>query len=374
MIIGVPREIKVEEYRVACVPAGVTQLTDAGHRVLVQAGAGEGAGIPDGEYRLAGAELVSAEDAWAADMVLKVKEPLASEFGYLRPGLILFTYLHLAAVQELAAELLARQVTAVAYETIQTDDGALPLLTPMSEVAGRMSVQVGARFLEVPSGGRGVLLGGVPGVRRGRVTIVGAGVVGTSALKIAVGLGAEVTVIDSRQQRLVYLDDIFGSRITTLMSLPGNIATAVAQSHLVIGAVLIPGAKAPRLVTREMVATMAPGTVVVDVSIDQGGCVETSRPTTHADPVFSVEGVLHYGVTNMPGAVGRTSTFALTNVTLPYALALAGGGLAAARRDQSLARGVNTAQGHVTHPGVAGALGKEYKPLEALWLGGRGAL
>lgn len=368
MIIGVPREIKVEEYRVACVPAGVSQLCAAGHRVLVQAGAGEGAGIGDDEYRLAGAETVSAHEAWAADMVIKVKEPLAEEFQYLRPGLILFTYLHLAAAPELAAALVEQQVTAVAYETIQTEDGALPLLTPMSEVAGRMSVQVGARFLEVPSGGRGVLLGGVPGVRRGRVTIIGAGVVGTAALKIAMGLGAEVTVIDSRQSRLVYLDDIFGSRITTLISLPGNISSAVAQSHLVIGAVLIPGAKAPRLVTRQMVAAMAPGTVIVDVSIDQGGCVETSRPTTHAEPVFIVDGVLHYGVTNMPGAVGRTSTFALTNVTLPYALALAGGGLAAARADHALAKGFNAAKGHVTHPGVAGALGREYRPIESLWL------
>ena len=368
MKIGVPREIKIEEYRVAMAPAGVRALMAAGHQVLVEKGAGQGAGIPDQDFAQAGARLVSAAEAWAADMVVKVKEPLPSEYDYLRPGLILFTYLHLAANRELADRLNKARVTAVAYETIQMPGGQLPLLTPMSEVAGRMAVQAGARFLEIPSGGRGVLLGGVPGVRRGRVAIIGAGVVGTAALKIAVGLGAEVMILDVRQERLAYLDDVFGSRITTLISLHDNIAQAVAESHLVVGAVLIPGAKAPRLVTREMVGAMKPGSVIVDVAIDQGGCVETMRPTTHADPVFVDQGVIHYGVTNMPGAVGRTSTFALTNVTLPYVLSLAARGIQAARSDESLAKGFNCHSGQVTHARVAEALGTRYQPLESLWL------
>jgi len=366
MRVGVPREIKVEEYRVACVPAGVRALVAAGHEVVVEQGAGEGAGITDQEYLAAGARLGSAAQAWECDLVVKVKEPLPEEYPFLRPGLILFTYLHLAANPALARRLAERRVTAVAYETIQLEDGSLPLLTPMSEVAGRMAVQVGAHYLERPAGGRGVLLGGVPGVRRGRVTILGAGVVGTAALKIAVGLGAQVYVIDRDLRRLAYLDDIFGSRITTFVSLPESVARCVADSHLVIGAVLIPGARTPRLVSREMVAEMKPGSVIVDVSIDQGGCVATSRPTTHAEPVFTRFGVLHYGVTNMPGAVGRTSTFALTNVTLPYLLALAEGGLEAARHDPALARGVNLCQGEITHPAVAEALGEEPCPLERL--------
>ena len=367
MLIGVLREVKIDEYRVALVPAGVKALRDAGHRVLVQAGAGLGAGLGDEQYQAAGASLVSREEAWAAEMVVKVKEPIPAEYGFLRPGLLLFTYLHLAAVPELAQRLLDRQVTGVAYETIQLADGSLPLLTPMSEVAGRMAVQAGAHFLEKQAGGRGVLLGGVPGVRRGRVTILGAGVVGTAALKIAVGLGAEVTVIDHNQRRLAYLDDIFGSRITTLASLPETVAQAVAQSDLVVGAVLVPGARAPMVVSEEMVKGMKPGSVIVDVSVDQGGCVATIRPTTHEDPVYLLHGVLHYGVTNMPGAVSRTSTFALTNVTLPYVLALAGGALAAARRDPALALGFNTLSGHCTHPGVADSLGQAHRPLAELW-------
>jgi alanine dehydrogenase len=313
--------------------------------------------MEDADYQGAGADLVSGPEAWAAQMVIKVKEPVASEYQYLRPGLLLFTYLHLAAVPELAARLLAQKVTAVAYETIQLPDGSLPLLTPMSEVAGRMAVQAGAHYLERPAGGRGILLGGVPGVRRGRVTILGAGVVGTEALKIATGMGAEVTVIDRNMRRLSYLDDVFGPRITTLSSLEDNVAKAVAAADLLIGAVLVPGARAPRLVSEEMVQTMTPGSVIVDVAVDQGGCVATIHPTTHEDPVYLLHGVLHYGVTNMPGAVSRTSTVALTNATLPYALALASGPLPAANRDQGLARGFNTHQGEVIHPGVAEALG-----------------
>ncbi len=363
MLIGVPREVKVDEFRVALVPAGVRALVAAGHRVVVQAGAGLEAGLSDQDYQEAGASLVSREEAWAADLVVKVKEPIAQEDPFLRPGLTLFTYLHLAAVPELGRQLAQRQVTAVAYETIQLEDGSLPLLTPMSEVAGRMAVQAGAHYLERQAGGRGVLLGGVPGVRRGRVTILGAGVVGTAALKIAVGIGAEVTVMDRNLRRLTYLDDIFGSRITTLISLPDTVARYVAQADLLIGAVLVPGARAPRLVSEEMVRAMNPGSVIVDVSVDQGGCVATIHPTTHEDPIYVLHGVTHYGVSNMPGAVSRTSTFALTNVTLPYVLALAGGPLEAARRDPALAKGFNVHAGGFCHPGVAEALGAVCQPL-----------
>ncbi len=370
MIIGVPREVKADEYRVALVPAGIKALAAAGHQVVVEQGAGMGAGIEDARYLAAGARLASREEAWASDLVMKVKEPIPAEYGFLRPGLMLFTYLHLAAGAELARLLAERQVTAIAYETIQLEDGSLPLLTPMSEVAGRLAVQHGARYLERHEGGRGVLLGGVPGVRRGRVTILGAGVVGMAALKIAVGLGAEVSIFDLSIKRLGYLDDVFGSRITTLISLPDTVAAAVAQSDLVVGAVLRPGARAPMLVSEEMVGSMRPGSVIVDVSIDQGGCVATIRPTTHSDPVYLVHGVIHYGVTNMPGAVARTSTLALTNVTLPYVLKLAGGGpqgIKAAHADPALAKGFNVYAGAFTHPGVAEALGVPYRPLEALW-------
>lgn len=363
MLIGVPKEVKVDEFRVALVPAGVRALTAAGHRVVVQSGAGLEAGLGDQDFLEAGAGIVSCQEAWAADLVVKVKEPIAQEYQFLRPGLTLFTYLHLAAVPELARELVQRQVTAVAYETIQLEDGSLPLLTPMSEVAGRMAVQAGAHYLERPAGGRGLLLGGVPGVRRGRVAILGAGVVGTAALKIAVGIGAEVTVLDKNLRRLTYLDDVFGSRITTLISLPDTVARSVAAADLLIGAVLVPGARAPRLVSEEMVMAMNPGSVVVDVSVDQGGCVATIRPTTHEDPIYTLHGVIHYGVTNMPGAVSRTSTFALTNVTLPYVLALAGGPMQAARRDPALAKGFNVHAGAITHPEVAQSLGAAHQPL-----------
>ncbi|MFH1034600.1 MAG: alanine dehydrogenase [Pseudomonadota bacterium] len=363
MLVGVPREVKVDEFRVALVPAGVRALAQAGHRVLVQAGAGLEAGLSDQDYQQAGATMVSREEAWAAELVVKVKEPIAEEYRFLRPGLTLFTYLHLAAVPELGRQLARQQVTAVAYETIQLEDLSLPLLTPMSEVAGRMAVQAGAHYLERQAGGRGVLLGGVPGVRRGRVAILGAGVVGTAALKIAVGMGAEVSVLDRNLRRLTYLDDVFGSRITTLISLPDTVAKAVAQADLVIGAVLVPGARAPRLVTEEMVKAMNPGSVVVDVSVDQGGCVATIHPTTHEDPVYVLHGVIHYGVTNMPGAVSRTSTFALTNVTLPYVLALAGGPLEAARRDPALAKGFNVHAGAFCHPVVAQAMEAPCLPL-----------
>ncbi len=363
MLLGVPKEIKTEEYRVAMVPAGVRALVAAGHQVRVQAGAGLGAGISDEDYREAGAELSDAAGAWDAQMVVKVKEPLPSEYGYFRPGLLLYTYLHLAAQPELTRRLAQDKVQAVAYETIQLADGSLPLLVPMSEVAGRMAVQAGAHYLERPQGGRGVLLGGVPGVRPGRVTILGAGVVGHAALKMALGLRAQVTVLNRSYPPLKHLDDLYGNRVSTLISLPETVAATCAASDLVIGAVLVPGAKAPQLVSQEMVKNMAPGSVIVDVSIDQGGCVATMRPTTHADPVYTLHGVIHYGVANMPGAVARTSTFALTNATLPYALVLAREGLAAARRDPALALGVNLAGGRIVHPAVAAALGEKAAPL-----------
>jgi alanine dehydrogenase len=363
MIIGVPKEVKNRENRVAIVPGGVKQLVAAGHRVLIEQGSGQGAGIPDEKYIAAGATIVpSASEAWGeADMVIKVKEPIAQEYGYLREGLVLYTYLHLAAVPELADQLLKKKVSAIAYETIELEDRSLPLLTPMSEVAGRMAVQVGAQCLQKHSGGKGVLLGGVPGVKRGRVTIIGGGVVGINSAKMAVGLGARVTILDISARRLAALDDIFQNNITTLMSNPENIAESVAESDLVIGGVLVTGAKAPCLVTREMVQTMERGSVIVDVAIDQGGCVETIRPTTHDDPVYLVDNVLHYGVTNIPGDVPKTSTYALTNVTIKYALAIAQLGFTKAlEADPYLAKGLNTHQGEVTHKAVAEALGKSY--------------
>jgi alanine dehydrogenase len=364
MIIGVPKEIKNRENRVAIVPGGVKMLVDAGHRVLVEKSAGLGAGIPDEKYLAAGATMIgSAAEIWgSADMIIKVKEPIAQEFPLMRKGQILYTYLHLAAAQELGHELVKRGVNSIAYETIQLANGSLPLLTPMSEVAGRMSVQVGAQCLQKHSGGKGLLLGGVPGVRRGRVSIVGGGVVGVHAAKMAIGLGARVTILDVNAARLAYLDDIFGHDIDTMMSNPENIAAAVAESDLVVGAVLIAGAKAPRLVTREMVRTMEPGSAIVDVAIDQGGCIETIRPTTHDNPVFVEENVLHYGVTNIPGDVPKTSTYALTNVTLKYAMELANKGLEKALRDSpALALGLNTYQGKVTYGAVAEALGLTYE-------------
>jgi alanine dehydrogenase len=370
MIIGVPKEIKVHEYRVGLVPAGAAQLARAGHRVLVESGAGLGSGLQDAEYAAAGAELAAGpEEVYdRAEMVLKVKEPLPPEYGLLRQGQILFTYLHLAPAPELAQALAASGCTGVAYETIQLPDGSLPLLTPMSEVAGRMAAQVGASYLTKSHGGRGVLLGGVPGVERGTVTIIGAGVVGSNAAKIAIGMGARVYLVDVNQQRLALMDDVYGGLVDTVMSSPENIARLVAFSDVVIGSVLIVGARAPWLVSREMVAGMSPGSVVVDVAIDQGGCFETSRPTTHDEPVYVEEGVTHYCVANMPGNVARTSTFALTNVTLPRALAIANLGLAeAVRRDPPLALGVNVCRGRFTHPAVAQALGRECRePLECL--------
>jgi alanine dehydrogenase len=364
MIIGVPKEVKNRENRVAIVPGGVKMLVDAGHQVLVEKTAGLGAGIPDEKYLAAGATMIgSAAEIWgSADMIIKVKEPIAQEFPLMRKGQILYTYLHLAAAQELGHELVKRGVSSIAYETIQLPNGSLPLLTPMSEVAGRMSVQVGAQCLQKHRGGKGLLLGGVPGVRRGRVTIVGGGVVGVHAAKMAIGLGARVTLLDVNAARLAYLDDIFGNDIDTMMSNPENITAAVEESDLVVGAVLIAGAKAPRLVTREMVRSMEPGSAIVDVAIDQGGCIETIRPTSHDDPVFVEENVLHYGVTNIPGDVPKTSTYALTNVTLKYAMELANKGLERALQESpALALGLNTYQGKVTYSAVAEALGLPYE-------------
>lgn len=366
MIIGIPKEIKEEEYRVGIVPSGVATLKAHGHRILVEKGAGQGCRISDAEYANAGATLVdSSSDVYGgAEMIMKVKEPLQDEYHLLREGLILFAYLHLAPAAELTAALVSKKVIGIAYETIQLEDKSLPLLVPMSEVAGRMAVQVGAHFLEKTQGGRGVLLGGVPGVVRGRVTVIGAGTAGRASTKIAVGMGADVIVLDTDQHRLAYLDDIFGNRVTPLMSHRDTIADSVARSHLVIGSVLIPGARAPRLVTRDMIRNMKAGSVIVDVSIDQGGCVETSRPTTHQHPTYLVDEVIHYCVPNMPGIVSRTSTFALTNLTLPYAVKLADLGFESAlAQDKALAKGVNCYMGSVTYESVAEALGYEYAPL-----------
>ncbi len=363
MLIGVPKEVKNRENRVGVVPGGVAQLIRAGHKVLIQKGAGLGAGIPDEKFIAAGAEIVpTAEDVWGrAEMVMKVKEPIEQEYKLMRDGQILYTYLHLAAVPELARQLAERKVSAIAYETIELANGSLPLLTPMSEVAGRMAVQVGAQCLQKHHGGKGLLLGGVPGVKRGRVTIIGGGVVGINSAKMAVGLGAAVTILDVNAARLAYLDDVFGNNISTLMSNPENIATAVRESDLVVGAVLITGAKAPMLVSRKEIASMEPDSVVVDVAIDQGGCIETIKPTTHDEPVYKAEGVLHYGVTNIPGDVPMTSTYALTNVTLRYALELANKGLVRAlEQNESLRKGLNTHAGKITHKAVAEALNLPY--------------
>jgi len=369
MIVSLPKETKDNEYRVGLVPAGVKALTTHGHRVVVQQNAGDGSGITDQEYVTAGAEIVpSADEVWSrANMVVKVKEPIPSEYRFLRDDLILFTYLHLAPARELTKAMLDSGVTGVAYETITNNLGHLPLLTPMSEVAGRMSIQVGATYLEKINGGRGVLLGGVPGVAPGRVTIIGGGVVGTNAAKMAVGLGAAVTIIDRDLERLRDLDDIFGSRIRTLASNPYTIAESVAASDLVVGAVLVPGAAAPKLVTRDMLRDMARGSVIVDVAVDQGGCIETTRPTTHSEPTYYVENVLHYGVTNMPGAVPRTSTFALTNATLPFALQLADqGAVGSFKRNPHLKNGANTYKGRIVYQAVATDQQVEYTSLDTL--------
>src|SRR5438128_2892289 len=356
MIVGLPKEVKDNEYRVGLVPAGVKALTDAGHKVFVQKSAGDGSGIMDDEFVRAGGEILdTAEEVWSrANLVVKVKEPIAQEYGFLREDLILFTYLHLAPARELTKAMVDSGVIGVAYETITNDLGHLPLLTPMSEVAGRMSIQVGATYLEKINGGSGVLLGGVPGVAPGRVTIIGGGVVGINAAKIAVGFGASVTIIDRDLERLRYLDDIFGSRIRTLASNPYTIADSVAASDLVVGAVLVPGAAAPKLVTREMLRDMPRGSVIVDVAVDQGGCIETTKPTTQSQPTYYVENVLHYGVTNMPGAVPRTSTFALTKSTITFSLKLTKHGFVEAiKRDRHLKNGVNTYKGKVTYEAVA---------------------
>ncbi|MEY4632550.1 MAG: hypothetical protein RIQ81_2670 [Pseudomonadota bacterium] len=359
MLIGIPKEIKNRENRVAVVPGGVEVLVANGHKVMIEKGAGLGAGIPDARYVTAGATIVnSAKQVWdEAEMIMKVKEPIPEEYSRMRAGQILYTYLHLAAVPELAKALLDRKVTAIAYETIELANGSLPLLTPMSEVAGRMAVQVGAQCLQKHNGGKGLLLGGVPGVARGRVAIIGGGVVGINSAKMAIGLGAQVTILDVNPARLAYLDDIFGNNIQTLMSNPENLARAVRESDLLVGAVLITGAKAPCLVSSDMVRTMEPDSAIVDVAIDQGGCVETIRPTTHDDPVFKEEGVLHYGVTNIPGDVPKTSTYALTNVTIKYALDLANKGLARALDEsEPLRKGLNSFNGKLTHKAVADAL------------------
>lgn len=365
MIIGVPTEIKKHEYRIGMAPDGVRELVEAGHTVLVQSGAGSGSGIDDAEFMQVGARLAddAAEVYAEAEMIVKVKEPLPSEYELLRDGQTLFTFLHLAPAPELTRAMLDRGVTGVAYETVQLDDGSLPLLQPMSEVAGRMAVQVGAHLLQKENGGRGVLLSGAPGVRPGRVVIIGGGTVGGNALRIAVGMGADVTVLDTDPAVLARLDERFGNRIQTLISNAQNIEEEVASADLVIGAVLVTGARAPVLVPRKLVARMIPGSVILDVAVDQGGCVETSRVTTHDDPVFSVHGVLHYGVANMPGAVSRTSTFALTNSTFPYLRRIADLGLAgAARRDEALRRGVNTVAGKLCNEAVGEALNLPWAP------------
>jgi alanine dehydrogenase len=368
MKIGVPKEIKIHEYRVGLVPAGVAELVSSGHQVLVQSGAGAGIGFEDAHYQEAGASVVRrAKDVFAAaDLIVKVKEPQLPECRLLRPGQTLFTYLHLAADRKQAQALIASGATAIAYETVTAPDGSLPLLTPMSEVAGRMSVQVGASCLQKANGGFGVLLGGVPGVEPAKVVILGGGVSGTHAAEMAVGLRADVTVVDRSVKRLRELSSIFGSQLKTVYSTSHAIGNLVRNADLVIGAVLIAGAAAPKLVTRAMVKTMKTGAVLVDIAIDQGGCFETSKPTTHAKPTFVLDGVIHYCVTNMPGAVPRTSTFALTNATLPYVKALADHGWRKAiGTDAGLANGLNVQAGKLTHKAVASALGLDYRPFRA---------
>lgn len=359
MIVGVPKEIKDQEYRVAAVPAGIRALTAGGHRLLVEKGAGIGSGLTDDEFADAGAALVDRDTLFAdAEIIVKVKEPLSEEFGLLRSGQLLFTFLHLAAARDLTESLMERGVTAVGYETISLDDGELPLLAPMSEVAGKLASQIGAGLLQKNNGGPGILLGGVPGVRHGRVTIIGGGTVGTNAARVAIGLGAEVTILDVDLRRLAYLDDIFQGSAETLMSNGQNIEEACRGADLLVGAVLLTGAKAPVLVSEETVAAMRPGSVIVDVAVDQGGTIETIRPTTHSHPVYELHGVTHYGVTNMPSLVPRTSTYALTNTTFPYLEIIASCGLEeACRRDGALARGVNVWRGKLVQEAVAAAHG-----------------
>ncbi|HEX3054749.1 MAG TPA: alanine dehydrogenase [Gaiellaceae bacterium] len=366
MRIGVAREIKTDEYRVALTPAGARELVLKGHEVLVETGAGDGSSFPDRDYERAGAEIVSVDDAWGrAELLLKVKEPIAAEYPRLREGLVLFTYLHIAADAPLTHALVDSGIAAVAYETVETDDRRLPLLAPMSEIAGRLAAQAGAHFLEKPLGGRGVLLGGVPGVSPGRVLVLGGGIVGYNSAIIALGLGAQVTILERSIDRMRHLDEILSGRVSLVMSSTLQIESSIADADVVIGAVLIPGARAPKLVTRDMLEVMKPGAVIVDVAIDQGGCVETAHPTTHTDPVYTVDGILHYCVANMPGGVPVTSTKALTNATLPYVEAIADHGLArAVARDRSLARGVNVLEGKIVYEAVAEAHDLAFTPLE----------
>jgi alanine dehydrogenase len=364
--IGVAKEIKPDEYRVALTPAGVLELTRRGHEVVVETGAGVGSAFPDRAYERVGARIASVDEIWAeSELLLKVKEPIPEEYPQLRDGLVLFTYLHIAADEPLTRALVDSGISAVAYETVETDDRRLPLLAPMSEIAGRIAAQAGAYFLEKPLGGRGMLLGGVPGVAPGRVLIIGGGIVGYNAAVIAIGLGANVTILERSIDRMRHLDEVLSGRVSLVMSSSLQIAESAKDADVLIGAILIPGALAPKLVTREMIGDMKEGAVVVDVAIDQGGCFETARPTTHSDPVYQVDGVTHYCVANMPGAVPITSTKALTNATLPYVEAIAEHGLReAVQRDLALARGVNVLDGKVTYAAVAEAHGLDYTPLD----------
>ncbi|WP_156290576.1 alanine dehydrogenase [Oceanobacillus salinisoli] len=369
MKIGIPKEIKNNENRVAIAPSGADALVKAGHEVVIEAGAGLGSGITDEEYKKSGARIVgTTEEVWSQEMVMKVKEPLPEEYKYFREDLLLFTYLHLAAEPDLTNSLIESKVTSIAYETVQEKDGSLPLLAPMSEVAGRIATQIGAQFLEKTRGGKGILLSGIPGVKRGKVTIIGGGVVGTNAAKIALGLGAEVSILDLSPARLRELDELFGNQVNTIMSNPFNIAEAVADSDLVIGAVLIPGTRAPKLVTEEMVKAMKDKAVIVDVAIDQGGIFETSdRITTHDNPTYEKYGVVHYAVANMPGAVPQTASLGLTNVTLPYALQIANKGLRkASEGNEAIYKGINTVNGQVTYKAVAEAHGLTYQDARQL--------
>jgi len=366
--VGVPKELKDHEYRVGMTPAGVRAMVEAGHEVLIETGAGAGSSFDDGEYAGVGATVVpSAEEAWAAEMIVKVKEPIASEYERMREGQVLFTYLHLAPLPELTEVLCRRRVTGIAYETITDKHGGLPLLTPMSEVAGRMAVLAGATYLQRAYGGRGILLSGVPGVLPADVLIIGGGIVGINATKIALGMGARVTVLETNAERMRYIDDVFHGTVNTLASNRSNLEAVLGFTDVVIGAVLIRGHAAPKVLTRDMLGLMRRGSVVVDVAVDQGGCFETTRPTTHSDPIYEVDGVIHYCVSNMPGAVPRTSTLALTNATLPYALALANKGVKeAVRQDPGLWEGVNTYAGHITCEAVADSQNRPYRPLDQL--------
>ena len=367
MIIGVPKEIKTNENRVALVPGGAEALVQAGHTVVVETTAGDGSGFSDDAYRNAGAQILgTADEVWQrADMIMKVKEPIAVEWPRMRKDQVIFTYFHFAAAEELTRAVMKSRAIAIAYETVQLPSGELPLLTPMSEVAGRMAIQEGAKYLEKFFGGRGMLLGGVPGVAPAKVVVIGGGIVGSNAARMAAGLGAKVVILDVSLNRLRYLADVMPANVTTLYSNRYNILEQIRDADLVVGAVLLPGAKAPNLVRREDLKTMMDGSVIVDVAVDQGGCVETLKPTTHENPIYVVDGVVHYAVANMPGAVSRTSTLALTNATFPYAMTLANKGWkAACGDDRALALGLNVIDGKVTYPGVAEAFGLEYTPIE----------